>query len=209
MADTHNVDKEGKATIAHTDIGPDQFIMIDGRYKLNDFNRARFLLEYRHNHTICPYYVGKNPGKNRSPEEYAYGPQTEMVRRNVGYLAWFSTGCVRGVLTIVISFPLPQVDMYSYGNIVYTLLMEQYPFEEESRKAVPKLVMEGIRPSMYADLWNSTDPIISTLREAMIMCHEGDPAKRASARKVSNFLKKKLEEVDPGRLTEWGETLAE
>jgi hypothetical protein len=80
LAAVHNVDQEGQATIAHTDIGPDQFILIGGRYKLNDFNRARFLLNFKGNGTNCPYFVNKNPGKNRSPEEYAYKPQTEKVR---------------------------------------------------------------------------------------------------------------------------------
>lgn len=80
LAAVHNVDREGQATIAHTDIGPDQFILIGDRYKLNDFNRARFLLKFKSNGTNCPYFVNKNPGKNRSPEEYAYEPQTEKVR---------------------------------------------------------------------------------------------------------------------------------
>jgi serine/threonine protein kinase len=79
LAAVHNADQEGQATIAHTDIGPDQFILIDNRYKLNDFNRARFLLKFKSNGTNCPYFVNKNPGKNRSPEEYGYKPQTEKV----------------------------------------------------------------------------------------------------------------------------------
>jgi hypothetical protein len=75
----HNIDKEGRASIAHTDISPSQFIQIDGIYKLNDFNRARFLRWNNETDKACPYYVGKNPGKNRSPEEYEYKPQSEKV----------------------------------------------------------------------------------------------------------------------------------
>jgi hypothetical protein len=45
------------------------------------------------------------------------------------------------------------------------------------------------------------------LKEAMIMCHEGEPKDRASARDLEVYLKSKLEEFDPGRLKEWGDNL--
>ena len=176
LSSVHNFDQVGLASIAHTDIGPDQFIAIDGRYKLNDFNRCRFLLKNKTNEALnCPYYVNKNPGKNRSPEEYRYSPQTEKV------------------------------DVYSFGNILYSLLQEELPFQDRKMKDVPDLVMEGVRPSIYYDVWNSTDPIVQALKEAMIMCHEGDPDERASALELETFLKQKLEEHDPGRLQEWGD----
>jgi serine/threonine protein kinase len=77
LAAVHNIDKEGEASIAHTDISPSQYIKVNGKYKLNDFNRARFIPWS--NDKMCPYEVGNNPGKNRSPEEYNYEPQTEKV----------------------------------------------------------------------------------------------------------------------------------
>jgi serine/threonine protein kinase len=43
IADAHHFNDEGRATIVHMDIKPDQWILLDGRYKLNDFNLARFL----------------------------------------------------------------------------------------------------------------------------------------------------------------------
>ena len=52
----------------------------NGRVKLNDFNRARFLPWDAETKTVCSFRVGKNPGRNRSPEEYAYKPETEKVR---------------------------------------------------------------------------------------------------------------------------------
>lgn len=79
VASLHNVDKEGRATIAHTDISPGQFIRVGKLYKLNDFNRARFLRYSHENHRLCPFYVGNNAGKNRSPEEYSYKGESEMV----------------------------------------------------------------------------------------------------------------------------------
>lgn len=63
LAAVHNIDKEGQASIAHTDITPGQFVLVDGVYKLNDFNRARFIRWSRTGNEPCGYYVGRNPGK--------------------------------------------------------------------------------------------------------------------------------------------------
>jgi hypothetical protein len=79
LAAVHNIDKEGQASMAHTDISPTQWIKIGNKYKLNDFNRARFILKFKSNGTNCPFEVNANPGKNRSPEEYRYDPETEKV----------------------------------------------------------------------------------------------------------------------------------
>jgi hypothetical protein len=81
LADLHNIDSEGHASIAHTDISPNQFIKVNGIFKLNDFNRARFIpFSTKGNSTSCLYRVGNNPGKNRAPEEYKLEPQSEKVR---------------------------------------------------------------------------------------------------------------------------------
>jgi hypothetical protein len=79
LADLHNIDSEGDASIAHTDISPNQYIKVRGIYKLNDFNRARFIPWSNKNKTACPYRIGSNPGKNRAPEEYKLEPQSEKV----------------------------------------------------------------------------------------------------------------------------------
>jgi hypothetical protein len=76
----HNADQEGQASIAHTDIAPGQFIKVGDHFKLNDFNRARFLAWSKSKQKPCPYHVANNGGKFRSPEEYLGEPQTEMVR---------------------------------------------------------------------------------------------------------------------------------
>lgn len=62
VAELHNVDREGRASIAHTDITPGQFVQANGMFKLNDFNRARLLLWDNKNDKPCGYYVGNNPG---------------------------------------------------------------------------------------------------------------------------------------------------
>ena len=63
IAHLHNVDREGTASIASTDITPYQFLLIDGIFKLNDFNRGRFIGWNTINDEACPFYVAKNPGK--------------------------------------------------------------------------------------------------------------------------------------------------
>jgi serine/threonine protein kinase len=110
-------------------------------------------------------------------------------------------------VVVPVSVQFLKVDVYSFGNIIYSLLQEELPFQDTRSKSVPDLVMKGVRPSIYYDIWNSTDPIVMALKEAMIMCHEGEPEDRASARQVEVYLKSKLEEFDPGRLKEWGDAM--
>ena len=79
LASVHNIDVEGRASIAHTDIAPGQFVKVKDIFKLNDFNRARFIRWSKSKNKACRFTVGKNAGKNRSPEEYKYEPESEKV----------------------------------------------------------------------------------------------------------------------------------
>lgn len=83
VAAVHNFDQEGLASLAHTDISPSQFVKVNNRYKLNDFNRARYLTWNTTSHRLCTYRIQQNPGNNRSPEEYLYEEQTEKVRMSI------------------------------------------------------------------------------------------------------------------------------
>ena len=64
LSDFHNWDKEGVPAMAHTDITPTQFVYVgeSGLYKLNDFNRARFLRFNQKTNKTCTYQIGNNPG---------------------------------------------------------------------------------------------------------------------------------------------------
>ena len=91
LADLHNVDKKGQASIAHTDIvsfiarllsffilkliildflsmkAPGQYLLVNGTFKLNDFNRARFMRWDVKSNKPCGYTVANNPGVFRAP----------------------------------------------------------------------------------------------------------------------------------------------
>ena len=189
LADTHDADalrdRHGKITsaaIVHADITPDQFINVGGVYKLNDFNRCRFMRQYFNstgafstvdfhsdiNRTSegdgkpCGFFVENNPSTYRSPEEYAYAEETEKI------------------------------DVYSMGNIFYSLLTDLDPWEETTESNAQQLVLKGKRPEVPQVKAQSVDFVDMALREVMYLCWEHDPAKRPRARNVANFLSKKL-----------------
>ena len=56
------VDSQGRATIAHMDIKANQFILINGTYKINDFNMCEFLKWDPEAEEYCEFiggYVGR------------------------------------------------------------------------------------------------------------------------------------------------------
>jgi serine/threonine protein kinase len=204
IADVHTVEGGGTAknpivAMAHTDISPQQFVLVnserhhnnvnndqhprransndeeDIRVKLTDFNRVRMLRIDPDLHSPCPYKVKKNGGRLRSPEEYAYIPQTEKV------------------------------DVYSLGNILYMLLTnETRPFDSDSTDTAVEKIKQGERPFVSQEIRLSPDPIDRALLKAMNMCQVQDIKERPTALQLSNFLNANLELIDPGRLESWG-----
>jgi serine/threonine protein kinase len=98
----------------------------------------------------------------RSPEEYEYSLQTEKI------------------------------DVYSMGNIFYSLLMNEDPFEKEYDRGgssrVQSIVKRGDRPILGRATTKSSDPIEKALIKAMSMCHVHDWRERANSKEVSDFL---------------------
>lgn len=62
VADAHHYDSQGRATIAHTDLKPNQWIYLNGKYQLNDFNRCRFLSWNTDKDEVCGFEVARNAG---------------------------------------------------------------------------------------------------------------------------------------------------
>eukprot|EP00584_Thalassiosira_punctigera_P024290 CAMPEP_0172568646 /NCGR_PEP_ID=MMETSP1067-20121228/120637_1 /TAXON_ID=265564 ORGANISM="Thalassiosira punctigera, Strain Tpunct2005C2" /NCGR_SAMPLE_ID=MMETSP1067 /ASSEMBLY_ACC=CAM_ASM_000444 /LENGTH=483 /DNA_ID=CAMNT_0013360293 /DNA_START=65 /DNA_END=1513 /DNA_ORIENTATION=- len=150
LADFHDADamrdKNGEiisAAMVHADITLDQYINVGGVYKLNDFNRCRFMRQYRSSAESggdgkpCGFQVDNNPAKNRSPEEYAYTVETEKI------------------------------DIYSMGNIFYSILTDMDPWEETIEKKAQEAVMRGERPYVPLAIKASKDFVDTALRKMM------------------------------------------
>jgi serine/threonine protein kinase len=111
-----------------------------------------------------------------------------------------------------------KVDVYSFGNVLYVLLMLEWPFyevddyhggeddgddDDDYSAFIGEQVVQGRRPLIPDDVRNSSNAIERALVMAIRMCFEPDPAKRVSARQVETFLLSQLETIDPGRLESW------
>ena len=104
--------------VAHADLTDQQFLVTpDGRVKLNDFNRCRFVAHRNDtSKTPCPFRIPSAPGIARSPEEYAYEPLTE------------------------------QIDMYSLANVLHQILSGYGPWDGWSALEVSNQVQKGVKP---------------------------------------------------------------
>jgi len=63
VADAHHFNHQGRATIAHMDIKPNQWIQLNGKYMLNDFNLARFLTWDTVEKKNCHFTSGYSEGR--------------------------------------------------------------------------------------------------------------------------------------------------
>ena len=173
IATMHSFDKEGQASISHTDISPYQFIKLDGKgFVLNDFNRARFITWNKQDDVPCGFRVANNPGKWRAPEEYAYEIEDEKI------------------------------DVYSAGNVLYYLLTLKKPFDDEDQKDAKKMVMKGKRPPLPKRFREPTHRVDLVLLKAMNWCWTHDPAQRPSARAVADLLENELGSIGKEQKTE-------
>jgi hypothetical protein len=165
LAHAHNFDDMGRATLAHTDIKPDQFLVQDGYYKLTDFNRVRFLTWNKREDLQCGFHVAKNGGIWRSPEEYNYEIETEKV------------------------------DVYSLGNILYFLLTKEFPWNGFASKEVYARVKSGRRPEIPLGNRKSHHPFDRYMIEALKMCYTQNQIQRPSAFEVAKKLQEGLAEL--------------
>jgi len=164
LADLHGIGmRKDSTSISHTDIGLDQFLWLDGMYKLNDFNRARFIRWDIVKNEPCTFYIENNPGRHRSPEEYKYDRLTEKI------------------------------DVYSLGNVMYSILTGKKPFYKQNTTRAMDLVMGGMTPPIPHHKWGAEELAII---EAIKMCWVRYPKDRSSARDVDSFLKDKLFELN-------------
>jgi len=168
IADMHSIGNiHNSAAISHTDIASDQILWIDGMFKLNDFNRARFITWNAKKEEACPFFISKNMGKHRSPEEYTKGsPLTEKI------------------------------DVYSLGNLLWALLREEDVWESVKQTKAIKLVKMGTFPTIPSDELESYSEMEKSVHHAMNMCYVKDVLKRSSSLEVEKYLHDKLEEFE-------------
>ena len=110
----------------------------------------------------CPFHIGNNPGKFRAPEEYLYLGESEKI------------------------------DVYSMGNIFYSLLTGRWPFENRKTKEAQRLIKNNQRPPIDDAIRESDDPLDVAMLKAIERCWEQDPVERASAREIEKFLETEL-----------------
>jgi serine/threonine protein kinase len=139
----------------------------DGIYKLNDFNRARFITWDIKKNSPCKFKVGNNPGAFRAPEEYLYEPESEKI------------------------------DIYSLGNVFYSLLTDRWPFQNEEDKDAQQMVMHGRRPHIPSRFPESNQTEYKALLKVIDMCWEHLPEKRATADEIASYLEGILKELGP------------
>jgi serine/threonine protein kinase len=171
LADVHDTDairdskgRISSAAIVHADIKSDQFINFNGQYKLNDFNRCRFMrrkvtASIHGDDQPCGFRVQRNPSIYRSPEEYSFQEETEKI------------------------------DIYSMANIFYALLADREPWEGMEENTVQQMIIAGDTPRLPETKVASSDV---TLRNLMQQCFTHDPSKRPRARTVANLLAEAL-----------------
>lgn len=117
-------DSEGNLlpTMASADIKASQFLETSpGIFKVNDFNRARFLTSKKPN-TICPFYmpgIKHNGSTMRAPEEYLdNGAQSDKI------------------------------DVFSLGSLLYHILVGHEPFKKLKFKDAIRNIVKGIQPEL-------------------------------------------------------------
>ena len=103
--------------IVHADVTPKQFLVADdGRVKVNDFNRCRFVAHLNGTDQTCPFRIPSSPGKSRSPEEYDFKELSEKL------------------------------DIFSIANVFHYILTAEDPWDGWSSAEVKKKVTNGFRP---------------------------------------------------------------
>lgn len=166
----------GMPTFAHADVKVSQFLQIptttkiegDMIFKVNDFNRGRFLTS-QNPPEICPFYLGgKHKGStSRAPEEYMAGaPLTDKI------------------------------DVFSMGAVFYYILTGKPPFDEqESYTRAIKAITSGKQPHLPKDIETSSDPSIQVIVEAMKRCTQFHPKDRPTSREITTLLTGALEKI--------------
>jgi hypothetical protein len=104
--------------IVHADIDAKQFLVQKHYIKLNDFNRCRFMARHNATDDPCTFQIPTSPGRMRAPEEYLDQDLDEKI------------------------------DVYSAGNILYTILTGKEPWADYTTSELKDFVKRGVMPAV-------------------------------------------------------------
>eukprot|EP00591_Stephanopyxis_turris_P009308 CAMPEP_0195514316 /NCGR_PEP_ID=MMETSP0794_2-20130614/5746_1 /TAXON_ID=515487 /ORGANISM="Stephanopyxis turris, Strain CCMP 815" /LENGTH=341 /DNA_ID=CAMNT_0040642539 /DNA_START=299 /DNA_END=1324 /DNA_ORIENTATION=+ len=161
LADAHNIDHDGISSITHGDFALKQYMEVNGKIKMGDFNRGRFLRWNNKLKEPCTYTIGHNDGTFRSPEEYEYLPETSAI------------------------------DVWALGSIIFEILTGRPVWRHEKPKVAQKKIIKGEFPPFpeeVKDIEDSDDPVDVILLKAIKMCYIYEPKDRPKAGVVAKFL---------------------
>ncbi|KAL7535575.1 hypothetical protein ACHAXR_006585, partial [Thalassiosira sp. AJA248-18] len=165
----------------HNDICCHQFLFSDGIFKLNDFNVAG------------PIYVNKENNKQQckwenveEDEKYIWkGRSLEEFQKLLGYNDYAA--------------PTPdKVDVWMMGNLIFTILTDQYTFEKPQRldmAEVAKKLVAGERTPLPEDIKNTHDPSHMAIMHALDMCWTYKWQERPSAQSIAGHLYDQLKVI--------------
>lgn len=214
IATLHEFDSQlGRgAAIAHSDVSASQFILVDGTYKLNDFNKCNFIQWDEIKQEPCKFYTGNKAGASRSPEEYDKEYLTEKVRRytNARREKDFNSRICHETATNDTSHPstrtlnnwclllfslllfvhlyFAKIDVFSMGNVMHRIITGHYPKKLE-------------QPPSYLEIEETGDSIQLVVLKAIQMARRFDPTKRSTASEVMNYLRAELKILDLQNVT--------
>jgi hypothetical protein len=137
--------------VIHADITAKQFLVdFEGRIKLNDFNRCRLMPHNNVTNEKCRIRIPSAPGLERSPEEYLLKEVDEKL------------------------------DVYSLGNVLYSILTGTKPWRDEGSNAVKIKVRNGKKPHID-EAFRKDGTSDAAFAVLVNLAYELDPALRISA----------------------------
>jgi len=163
LADVHNTNAEGYATISHTDINPKQFLFTGGRLKLNDFNRGILISWNGKKEEPCPIKSGIAwRALYQSPEEHLKSAQSEKI------------------------------DIFTLGLVLWVILTGRDPYRGMDQSERRDFVSSGktlFNVSSPAVELASEHPYEAAIVAAISKCWTFKPQERPSAKDILSILR--------------------
>jgi serine/threonine protein kinase len=170
VAHIHGIDD--RPSLVHYDLNPRNVAIVKGgKPKLNDFNIAEFLRVNPETNETCGFPARMHEPWWRAPEEVRLGVNATVDEK---------------------------VDVYALGNLLFDILTTRSPrgkMKKERMEEVREHVVRGEPPKIPPPFNKSKDKISKIFRQAMRMCFEKDPKKRATAREVAELLTDALQKL--------------